>query len=324
MSDIVRATSVPLRQVWPHEQRNLSRWLATNIDFLNGYLPFELDPESVSPEAAAGEFWVDLVADATGGDGDEPFKVVVENQLERTDHDHLGKVLTYVAAFDAAAAVWIAAAARPEHVKVVQWLNDETPLDVWLFQLEALSIDGSPVAPLLRQIAGPSEVTRWVKTEKAADRARRDACEAFWTVVLPEVRAACRRWGLWAGRDPKGNAHSWQAVPDAPRGGIGYQLWVTADGSWSSLKLWGNDPADAARMFDQLHADREAIETAFGGPLQWVQSDERRSATIRWDNPVAGGRSSDPDRLDDAARSLAEGTARLVEATIDRVRTLQV
>lgn len=225
-----RVTSVPLREVWRHEQYGLSSWLAANIDFLNDYLPFELDAESVAPEAAAGEFWVDIVADAASGD-DEPFKVIIENQLEQTDHDHLGKVLTYVAAFGARAAVWIAAKARPEHVKAVQWLNDESPLDAWLFQLETISIENSPVAPILRQIAGPSEVTRRVRSEKVATRAVRDAHLSFWSIVLPQVAASCKPWGLGSGREPKGNNHSWQALPDTPVGGIGLQLWVTTGGS---------------------------------------------------------------------------------------------
>jgi hypothetical protein len=318
---IRRITSIPLREVWKHEQYGLSRWLADNIDFLNDYLPFELDVESVSPEAAAGEFWVDIVADGASDD-DEPFKVIIENQLEQTDHDHLGKVLTYVAAFGARAAIWIASRARPEHVKAVQWLNDESPLDAWLFELEAISIEDSPVAPILRQIAGPSAVTRRVKTEKAATRAQRNANLEFWTIVLPQVAEACSEWGLWRGREPKGNVHSWQAVPDSPVGNIGLQLWVTSEGSWTSLKVWGKDPAEARYLFSQLEDRRGEIEDAFGGALDWRSSETQRSAAIRWDNPVTGGRNSDPDQIRAAGATLADATARLAAATIPHVRSL--
>ncbi len=320
--DIRRATTVPLREVFTNERTDLSAWLAGNIDFLNDYLPFELDADSVSPEAAAGDFWVDIVADASG-DGEGTFKVIIENQLEQTDHDHLGKVLTYVAAFGARAAIWIAARARPEHVKAVQWLNDESPLDAWLFELETICIEGSPVAPILRQIAGPSEVTKRVKSEKAADRAQREANLRFWSIVLPRVAAACRPWGLWAGREPRGNVHSWQTAPWTSLPNIGYQMWVTAEGSWMSLKIDGETAEEVRYLLAQLEKHREQIEAEFGEPLEWRSREGQRSAYIRWDNPVKGGRNSDESDVEAAAVSLAEAAARFAAATKSAVAGLQ-
>ena len=94
-----RVEKVPLRDARPHEQQDFSRWLVENIDLLNEHLPFNVDPDSLQREQAAGDFAVDVVGEATGPDSTEPFNVVIENQLERTDHDHLGKVLTYLAAY---------------------------------------------------------------------------------------------------------------------------------------------------------------------------------------------------------------------------------
>lgn len=224
-----RVERVDLRSVWPREQQDFSRWLVENIDFLNDQLPFEVDPESLRPEQAAGEFSADVVGDAIDPDSAEPIKVVIENQLGRTDHDHLGKVLTYVAAFDAKAAIWIAARARPEHAKAVQWLNDESSIDAWLFGVEVIRIAGSRKAPLLTQIVGPSDLSRKAKVEKRASQADRGEKEAFWTVVLPKVADACRSLGVWQGRNPSGNVHVWQTVPNSP-GRIGWQMWVTHHG----------------------------------------------------------------------------------------------
>lgn len=316
-----RVERVDLRSVWPREQQDFSRWLVENIDFLNDQLPFEVDPESLRPEQAAGDFSADVVGDAIDPDSSEPIKVVIENQLGRTDHDHLGKVLTYVAAFDAKAAVWIAAKARPEHAKAVQWLNDESSIDAWLFGVEVIRIAGSPEAPLLTQIVGPSDLSRKAKVEKRASQADRGEKEAFWSVVLPRVADACRSLGVWQGRNPSGNVHVWQTVPNSP-GRIGWQMWVTHHGSWICLRVDGESQEEATHYFDQLVKQRDAIEAEFGGELLWDPLESHRASLIRWDNPRPGGYRDNPDAWPAVAEDLAGAMARLVRATRGRVASL--
>ncbi|MCY3564321.1 MAG: DUF4268 domain-containing protein, partial [bacterium] len=130
--DMGRIERVDLRVVWPHEANDFTPWLAANIELLNENLPFDIDPDSIEQEASAGGFSVDIVGDSATDQG-EPGKVVIENQLEQTDHDHLGKLLTYLAAYQANAVIWIAGKVRPEHTKAVQWLNDNATLDAYLF-----------------------------------------------------------------------------------------------------------------------------------------------------------------------------------------------
>ncbi len=109
---IGRLERVALREVWRHEAYDFTRWLQENIDVLNSALNLKL--VNVEREQAAGAFSIDLVAEDEGGG-----KVIIENQLERSNHDHLGKVLTYLAAMGARAAVWIVAEPRSEHVAAV-------------------------------------------------------------------------------------------------------------------------------------------------------------------------------------------------------------
>src|SRR4051794_23918514 len=117
MSAIGKIERVPLREVWRHEARDLTTWLVENVDVLNDALGLGL--VSAERERAAGAFSVDLVAQDADGR-----TVVIENQLERSDHDHLGKLVTYTAMTDANVAVWIVSEPRPEHVRAVSWLND--------------------------------------------------------------------------------------------------------------------------------------------------------------------------------------------------------
>jgi hypothetical protein len=120
-----KLTRVPLREVWPHEALDFTRWLQVNLDVLSEHLPVALT--SAEREQSAGAFSVDLVAEDADGN-----VVVIENQLERSDHDHLGKMITYLAAFEAKRAIWIVADPRPEHVRAVSWLNDASPADFHL------------------------------------------------------------------------------------------------------------------------------------------------------------------------------------------------
>ena len=104
---------VPLRDVWKHEAYHFTQWLEDNIDVLNDVLDLTLsNPER---EQSTGSFNVDLLAENEAGN-----PVIIENQLEKSNHDHLGKVLTYLVAFSAKTAIWIVSNPRPEHEKVIE------------------------------------------------------------------------------------------------------------------------------------------------------------------------------------------------------------
>jgi hypothetical protein len=113
-----------------------------------------LDLTVVEREKSVGPFSVDILAKDAGGR-----LVIIENQLERTDHDHLGKVLTYLANLDAKVAIWITSDPRPEHVTAIDFLNENVPSDTqfYLIKLQAFRIGGSDPAPLFTVEAGPSE-----------------------------------------------------------------------------------------------------------------------------------------------------------------------
>jgi hypothetical protein len=141
---ISRLEKVPLRQLWAHEARDFTSWLAQNLDLLGEKLNIGLT--LLEQEASAGPFSADILAEDGSGS-----PVVIENQLERTDHDHLGKLITYMSNLGAKTAVWITGNPRPEHEQAVHWLNEMLPADTafYLVKIEAYRIDDSPAAPLL-------------------------------------------------------------------------------------------------------------------------------------------------------------------------------
>ncbi len=315
---ISRVKTVPLRSVWPREQQDFSRWLVENIEFLNSHLPFEVDAESLAAEQSAGDFYVDVIGDAIRPEG-ESFKVVIENQLEETDHKHLGQILTYVSAFDASAAIWISEKARPEHAKAVQWLNDQSNIEAWLFNIEVVTIDGSAPAPILRQIIGPSALSGKVKNEKRATEAYKAQKLAFWTESLPVIKARTAEIGLFLGREPTGNPYVSQKA-DGPATAY-WQVWVTSHGSWLCLRIHGESKDESAHYFDHLTDMASDIESDFGQELRWEPLPESTGSVIRWDNETAGG-FQDPEATWEAvASALADSLIRFHNALQPRLET---
>src|SRR6266576_3366972 len=132
-TNIGKLERVPLREVWEHEAYDFTQWLQENIDVLNTAL--DLNLVNVDREQAAGSFSIDLVAEDEGGG-----TVIIENQLEKSNHDHLGKLITYMSALGAKAAVWIVSDPRPEHVAAVAWLNESSSADFYMVKVEAVKI----------------------------------------------------------------------------------------------------------------------------------------------------------------------------------------
>jgi hypothetical protein len=156
---IGKITRVKLRDVWKHEALDFTKWLEDNLDVLSEIINVKL--ANVERERDAGDFIVDLVAEDENG---EP--IIIENQLERSNHEHLGKILSYLTSLGAKIGIWIVSDARPEHITAISWLNESTAASFYLLKVEAIRIDDSKPAPLLTLIVGPSEEGRMIGVKK--------------------------------------------------------------------------------------------------------------------------------------------------------------
>lgn len=182
MLHISKLTRVPLREVWAREARDFTHWLAKNLNYLENC---GLSLSLVKTEATTGDFAVDILAEDQDGN-----LVVIENQLERTDHDHLGKLITYMANHEAKTAIWITSQPRPEHEKAVHWLNETLPADTafYLIKVEAFRIDTSPPAPFFTVIAGPSLESRQIGAQRKELAERHILQLEFWEQLLERAR----------------------------------------------------------------------------------------------------------------------------------------
>lgn len=146
---------VDIRQQWENEARDFTPWLAENLDLLAEQIGSgELEKENT--EFSIGAFSADIVAQTLDGK-----KVVIENQLDRTDHDHLGKLMTYASGVEANTVVWICGEAREEHRRAIDWLNElGSDVAFFLCQVELWKIGESQPAPRLEIICRPNEWAR--------------------------------------------------------------------------------------------------------------------------------------------------------------------
>lgn len=264
-----RISRVPLREVWKHEALDFTTWLEHNVDLLNEVLDLKL--ENVEREQAAGAFSVDLVAEDDTGS-----PVIIENQLERSNHDHLGKLLTYLTALEAKAAIWIVSDPRPEHVRVLTWLNESSPASFYLLKVEAIRIGCSEPAPLLTAIVRPSPDSADIGATKHELAGRYKLRYAFWTSLLER---ASQRTSLHAGRSP--TKYHWIGTGSGKSGLMFSYVVHKHDGQVELYIDRGPDQQDEnLAIFDELEAKREDIEAAFGEPLDWQRLESRRACRI--------------------------------------------
>lgn len=179
--DIGKLIAVEPRAVWQHEALHFTPWLATQIDHLGEAIGEDL--EVLGSERPVGPFSADIVA-RSRRDGRT---VLIENQLEKSDHTHLGQILTYLAGLEAKTVIWVSTRFQDEHVSAIRWLNDHTPPDFRFFavELRVVRIGDSPCAPIFDIIARPNAFERDLKVRKAEVEVTADSKQrAFWDLYL--------------------------------------------------------------------------------------------------------------------------------------------
>ena len=168
MENLGKLKKVELRQAWNHEAHDFTQWLAKeeNLELLSEEIG--IDIKLIQTEANVGKFNVDILAEEenTGR------KIIIENQLESTNHDHLGKLITYSSGHDAEISIWIVKDVRDEHIRAIDWLNEHTDDNVnfFLVKMELWQISDSPMAPKFQVISKPNDWAKAIKESLSMGR----------------------------------------------------------------------------------------------------------------------------------------------------------
>lgn len=274
---ISRLQTVSLRELWPHEALSFTTWIADNLEFLSEKLGFDLT--LVEREAAAGPFSADILAEDPNGN-----YVIIENQLEQTDHDHLGKLITYLSNLEAKTAIWITSNPRPEHEKAIHWLNETLPVDMafFLLKIEAFRIEESAPAPLLTVIAGPSLESKQVGQQKKELAERHVRRIEFWNQLLERAK---KRTPLHSNISP--SKDNWIST-GAGKSGVTYNYVIRMGDAQVELYISSGDSEENKRIFDRLYESKVQVEQIFGAELDWQRLDEKRTSKIRYLLPGLG------------------------------------
>jgi len=272
---------VDLRKVWIREAKDFNTWLANNLDVLSEQIGFSLS--LIEKEKSAGAFSVDIFAERSNGSA-----VVIENQLEQTDHDHLGKLITYLSSLEAKTAIWITSTPRAEHVKAVNWLNEISPVDTafFLVKVEAYRIGESEPAAFFTTICAPSAEVKQIG-EQREDLAERHVKRLdFWKQLLER---AILKTTLHSNVSP--SKENWIAA-GAGKSGMGWSYAITMNKG--SVELFidrgpeKEEKEETDKIFDAIRAEREKIENRFGETLIWDKVDGRRICRIKSVSEIGG------------------------------------
>ena len=276
MVELSSLKRVELREVWPNEARDFTLWLAEHIVQLSEVLGMDLEVEST--EAEVGAFSLDVLARDLGSDR----RVVIENQLEATDHDHLGKLLTYAARYDAQTVVWLVREFRPEHRAALDWLNQRTGEDTAFFGVvvEAWSIDDSLPAPRFNPIASPNDwskqdIGRASRGASAELSARSSRYQGFFQRLMDTLREEHQ---FTAAR--KGQAQSWYNFASG-FSGFGYDVAFRRGGhAVAGLRIDKGDKECNEALFDELKERQDVIEAGLGFPCEWERRDDIQACFV--------------------------------------------
>ncbi len=304
------------REVWPNEASDFTPWLAEHIDLLGEALG--LDIEITETEAAVGAFSLDILGKVSGSDG----VVIIENQLEQTDHGHLGQLLAYSAGLDARIVVWISPEVRDEHRQAIHWLNERTTDAVAFFgvKLEVWQIGNSLPAPRFNVVAQPSEFQRQLVKETQSERTpKRIAYHDFYVDLLQRLLATSPRFTT---SDPaKVRDNSWMNF-GAGRSGFRVGWAFTAGQFRVELYIDTGDRAENKSAYDQLQRESGDIEFAVGDQLTWERLDNRRASRVF--SSRQGTIDSPPDDLEEFKQWAVDLLPRFRDAFEPRIAALDL
>jgi hypothetical protein len=311
MIDVAKLTKQDLRTVWPNEASDFTPWLAEHLDELAQALGMDL--ELVETEAPVGLFSVDILAKETNTNR----YVVIENQLESTDHDHLGKVLTYAAGYDADIVVWIAKQIREEHRQTLEWLNQRTDSSTEVFGLvvEVLQIDDSRPACNFDVVVRPNQWRKETAVASARKTSERgEAYRSFFQSLIDRLREQHRFTNARAAQP-----QNWYAFA-AGVSGIAYGANFTQDGR-ARAEIYLDPSSNLGvnkRLFDSMLQHEQEIKADFGDSLEWERMDNRRACRIAIYRP--GRIQNDALQLEKVEDWMVQQLLKLKEFVMPKVR----
>ncbi len=276
MSNLGKLEIVDLRNQWPTEAQDFTPWLAReeNLALLGNTLGVDLELEAV--EQNVGAFRADILCKDTTADQ----WVLIENQLERTDHSHLGQLITYAAGLDAVTIVWISARIAEEHRAALDWLNEITDTGVRFFGLEVelWRIGDSLAAPNFNVVSKPNDWSRNTSNAKKAIleadlTPTRKMQKDYWSAVEALIGETS---GPLNPVTPPAQSWLWHGIGKT---GVALALVINSREKWARVEIYLTGKW-AKGFFAQLFAQKAEIEAKIQQSLDWQELPGGRDSRI--------------------------------------------
>lgn len=248
-----------LRSIWKHEAKDFTPWLAKeeNLTALSDAIGIDLELEET--ESNVGDFSVDLFAT----EADTGRKVVIENQLEETNHDHLGKIITYASGKDAEVIIWIVKKARDEHKRAIEWLNQHTDEQsaFFLVEIELWKIDNSDPAPKFNVVERPND---WAKVMKNPTKTLTQSMQIqFWQMFIDNWDTNVKFGKTFKKR--KVHPQSWY---DLSIGSSEYHICMEVHFQKNDVTV-GLYINDNKELFEKFKMKKDEIQLMFKQTVEW-------------------------------------------------------
>ena len=263
---------VNLREYWKHEALDFTNWLSKeeNLNLLSEEIGIDIVLKET--EASVGRFNVDILAVENNSDR----LIVIENQLEQTDHDHLGKIITYASGFNAEIIIWIVKDIREEHQQAIDWLNEHTDenINFFIVKMELWKIDNSAPAPKFNIISKPNN---WAKALKNTSSKTKRESELsmkqldFWTEFITYLKSNQSTL-----KTRKTNPQHWY---DISCGNSKAYLSLTIDSQNKSIATGVYIP-DNKELYFYLEAKKAEIELELGFQMEWLPLQNKKASRV--------------------------------------------
>lgn len=277
-----------LRSIWPHEALNFTPWVAENVDLLADAVGLDITVDET--ESSVGDFNVDIYASETGTDR----KIIIENQLEDTDHDHLGKLITYASGKGADVVIWVVKHAREEHKAAVEWLNNHTDdkIGFFLCEIKLFQIGDSQIAPAFTVVERPNDWTKEIRKTASANSTQQQRLE-YWQAFNDYAFTDANFSRIFNKRKP--TTDHWM---DFSIGSSACHIAVSQIQKRKAVdvELYINDDKE---LFKSLFAHKDEIENNMEMELEWKELPERKASRILIEKTVdLDDRATWPEQFD--------------------------
>lgn len=268
-----------LREIWPHEALDFTPWLAKeeNLSLLADAVGLDITVDE--KESPVGSFSVDIFASETGTER----KIIIENQLEDTNHDHLGKLITYASGKSADIIIWVVKRAREEHKAAIEWLNNHTDDNIGFFlcEIKLYKIGTSDPAVKFEVIEKPNDWSKEVKKNNNNYSATQMARLEYWTAFIDYSFQNAAFSKIFRKRKPA--TDHWLSFSVGTSGcGISV-LRLQNDGCIAVEFYIDNNKS----LYRKLYSSKEAIEEEMGCHLDWRELPEKKASRILITKEVA-------------------------------------